>query len=294
MNNNKNYHFNHNHAQSPQMPTMKQTHHDTHNPIKMGNNFHDTKRSFIDPNSHNQKLNQGGQNSGIKKYTSKNKLAEENAKGKRNVNDNMNYLRNNAKPQKVGNLNANNNYNSHGNASYEIPNSNKSPNFNVTKNKFLMNFNLPNLINPQDRVINFGQDKNENNFKKNLRKGASNLIQNSSFNIINNNPSANNPFNNSLRGVPSSSPFPQSAIDYLKAASTREIEKTNSNIDRHKQNSYNISGNNKNNNNINGYNNQGNAFKNYSDSGSSNIYSTNSSSKDDNYNNFEKITEAGT
>jgi protein phosphatase PTC1 len=278
MNNNKNYHYK-SHVANPLLPPKH--HPDTQNAInKMGNNFHETKR-YINPNSQSQKLN--SQNSGIKKQTNKNNFDE----GKRNVNENMNYLRNNNPKQQKVNLNLNNNnYNSNGNASYEIPN--KSPNFNVTKNKFLMNFNLPNLINSQDRVINFGQDKNENNFKKNLRKGGSNLIQNNSFNIMNNNPSAtNNQFNN-MRGVPNSSPFPQSAIDYLKAASTREIAKTNSTFERNAQNNNSGSNKNNNNNNLNAYNNQGNNFKNYSDSGSSNKYSTNSNSKDDNYNNFEK------
>jgi serine/threonine protein phosphatase PrpC len=78
-----------------------------------------------------------------------------------------------------------------------------SPNFNVTKNKFLMNFNPPNLVNPQDRIIAFGQDRSENNFKKTLRKPAiSSLIQNNSLSILNPNPvMTNNSFTNSLRGA---------------------------------------------------------------------------------------------
>lgn len=80
-------------------------------------------------------------------------------------------------------------------------NSNQSPNFNVTKNKFIVNFNPPNFVNQQDRIIAFGQDRSENNFKKTLRKPAiSNLIQNSSFNILNpNGVNGNNAFNSSHR-----------------------------------------------------------------------------------------------
>jgi len=196
MHNNKNYHFKHNHVTNPLLAANVKQNNEVQNNFKMGNNFHDPKR-YNEQNNH-QKLNQ--QNLGLKQNQRKNNF-EDNNKNKKTFNDNINQnnnhlsnnLRNNSKLEKV-NINLNNNYNSGGN--FEIYN--KSQNFNVTKNKFLMNFNLPNLINTQDRVINFGQDKSENNFKKTLRKGASNLIQNSSFNIINNNPSVNNAFNNSV------------------------------------------------------------------------------------------------
>jgi serine/threonine protein phosphatase PrpC len=58
-------------------------------------------------------------------------------------------------------------------------------NLNNTNNKFFSNVNPSTTMNQQERVINFGQDSNENSFKKNLRKPAvSNLIQNTSYNII--------------------------------------------------------------------------------------------------------------
>lgn len=56
--------------------------------------------------------------------------------------------------------------------------------FNNTNNRFFNNVN-PGTMNQQERVINFGQDYNENSFKKILRKPTmSNLIQNTSYNII--------------------------------------------------------------------------------------------------------------
>lgn len=270
MNNNKNYHFKINQISNPLQPINSRHNNNTQNNFKMGNNFHDTKRYDSNTNNRNNTFNQG-----MKKTVSKNYF-EENNRGKKNVNDNMNYLRDNNKQQMLNN----NNYiknNNNGAGNFENPY--QSPNFNVTKNKFLMNFNIPNLINTQDRVINFGQDKSENNFKKTLRKGTSNLIQNSSFNIINNNPNLNNnTFNNSLRGT-NSSPFPQNTGRDFGKKSNNSIEK----------NAHNTVGYLGNNNNPHGYNNGTVNFKNYSDSSSSNIYSTNSNSKEDNcYNYFEK------
>jgi protein phosphatase PTC1 len=312
MNNNKNYHFKNNHVTNPLLGVNIKQNHDTQNNFILGNNLHDTKR-YNEPNSlqklnqqnigikhnqiHNQNPNQNFiQNQNQNQNQRKNNFDENNNNKKKKIisdNINSNNLRNNFKQQKI-NINLNSNFNSGGD--FEIQN--KSPNFNVTKNRFLMNFNLPNLINFQDRVINFGQDKSENNFKKTLRKGASNLIKNSSLNIINNNPNSNNNvFTNSLRGVPNSSPFPQSTIDYLKAASSKEMTNTKSQMIKSPQNAYNNSinkytgyNNNNNNNYASGGNGNGNlningnSFKNYSDSSSSNIYSTNSNSKDDNCN----------
>lgn len=118
----------------------------------------------------------------------------------KNVNNHMNFLKAPSKSNFLGNQNQ---AIPHSNFSIEPSafNGSNSPNFNVTKNKFLMNFNPPNLINPQDRVIAFGQDRSENNFKKTLRKPAiSNLIQNSSLSILNPNPViTNSSFTNSLR-----------------------------------------------------------------------------------------------
>jgi serine/threonine protein phosphatase PrpC len=315
MHNNKNFHFKHVHAiNTLEVNNMKPIK-ETKNLFFIGNNIQDTKR-FNETNSL-QKLKHQNNNQ------KKNNFEENNKK------INNNNIRNNSKQPKL-NINFNlNNYNSEGGLNKENQNFNRSPNFNVTKNKFLINFNLPSFINAQERVINFGQDKSENNFKKTLRKGASNLIKNSSINIINNNPNINNVsnkiFNSSLRGLPNSSPFSQTSNDYFKTSTSKEIfntklsyEKTqlnsfmknnsNSNSNSNRNSNSNNNTNNKNNiinnnnllfkytgynnfnnnnidNNILNINSNSNNFKNYSDStSSSNIYSTNSTSKEDHLN----------
>lgn len=56
-------------------------------------------------------------------------------------------------------------------------------------NKFLSNINPTRTMNFQERVIAYGQDKDENYFKRSLRKSpVSNAIQSTSYNIINNIP----------------------------------------------------------------------------------------------------------
>ena len=186
MNLNKNYHF----IQPPVVNNLFQGNirHFNEGPNKNNMN-NETNRTNLQINNYNQNLGNNSEDN----YNSKvNKILNE-----------LNYLR---KPQnKFQNTNNNNNnynnYNSTGNNPIAMGNIN--PNFNVTKNKFSMNFNLPNTINPQERVITFGQDKSENTFKKTLRNGAANLIQNNSYNIINHNSFSNNnnnAFNGSLRG----------------------------------------------------------------------------------------------
>jgi protein phosphatase PTC1 len=129
----------------------------------------------------------------------------------KNANSNLNLQNKNLNK----NINNNNNNNpNHNQINNHIAIGNINPNFNLTKNKFSMNFNLPNQINPQDRVINFGQDKSENTFKKTLRNGANNLIQNNSYNIINHNP-IHNGFNNIIKvgGFNYTNNFPESNIN---------------------------------------------------------------------------------
>jgi protein phosphatase PTC1 len=287
MQNNKNYHFKQGHILSPLVSNNKNLINETQNIFFMGNNFQDNKR-FNETNSL-QKLKHQNNNSNSK---NKNK--------KTNENNTQNKIRNNSKQPKI-NINFNsNNYNYAGGLNKENEILNRSPNFNVTKNKFLMNFNLPGFLNAQEKVINFEKDKSENNFKKNLRKGASNLIKTSSINIINNNNTNvnNNIFNSSLRGLPNSSPFPQTSYDYFKTTKSKELLNSKLFYKKTPPNSYNNNNNlqfkytgyNNNNSNIN-INNFGNmngnlnCYKNYSDStSSSNIYSTNSTSKDDHLN----------
>ena len=62
--------------------------------------------------------------------------------------------------------------------------------YSNTQNKFLSNLNpTSSTMNFQERVIAYGQDKDENYFKRSLRKSpVSNPIQSSSYNIINNIP----------------------------------------------------------------------------------------------------------
>ena len=62
--------------------------------------------------------------------------------------------------------------------------------YSNTQNKFLSNINpTSSTMNFQERVIAYGQDRDENYFKRSLRKSpVSNPIQSSSYNIINNIP----------------------------------------------------------------------------------------------------------
>ena len=57
-------------------------------------------------------------------------------------------------------------------------------NTNITYQKPNINI-ITNLPSQQERVINFGQDGNENNFKKTLRQNPT-ILKNNSINIINN------------------------------------------------------------------------------------------------------------
>jgi protein phosphatase PTC1 len=182
---NKNYHF----IQPPVINNLFQG--------KIRNNNETVNKNIINNESNRTNLPINNYN----QIQGNNSNLEDNYNFKVNkILNELNYLR---KPQnKYQNFNNNNNYNSTGND--QIAMGNINPNFNVTKNKFSMNFNLPNTINPQERVITFGQDKSENTFKKTLRNGAANLIQNNSYNIINHNsfPNINNntAFNGPLRG----------------------------------------------------------------------------------------------
>ncbi len=209
--NNKNYHFKQNLIinQNPFQMQMKPS---LDNKMHMQNQNQSNKISsstyqgnIYENKNYNSGLNHNNQNNNnVQNVIHKKKNFEENSKkmirdpfinepnfhklGKANSYNNV----------PTTNLNINNFNNENSNQMHNYSN---SPNFNVTKNKFLTNFNPPNLLNNQDRVIAFGQDKSENNFKKTLRKPAiSNLIQNSSLNILNPNPViTNSAFSNSFR-----------------------------------------------------------------------------------------------
>jgi len=213
--NNKNYHFKQNSviSQTPFTQQIKQNQenqHKPHKPIqatgvsssifpvpifdnKIFNNINHNNPNNIIMNNINH-LNKNGYDDPTNKKITRDSYKNE-----------SNFIKQ-IKPNLLNNNSNNNIINQ--NFAIENINNNNSPNFNVTKNKFLMNFNPPNIVNPQDRVIVFGQDKSENAFKKTLRKPAiSNLIQNSSLNILNPNPViSNSSFSNSFRGSNGSNP----------------------------------------------------------------------------------------
>lgn len=58
------------------------------------------------------------------------------------------------------------------------------PNANLAGTKFIANMNPTQTMNFQERVITYGQDRDENFFKHTLRKPTSNAIQSTSYNII--------------------------------------------------------------------------------------------------------------
>lgn len=125
--------------------------------VKIGNNYHFVNRDRGNNNSniHNNPITH-------------------------NINNNSNKIQSSS----LGN-NAYSNATSHRQNNNGSNNNTFNLNLNNTNNKFFSNVNPSATMNQQERVINFGQDSNENSFKKNLRKPAvSNLIQNTSYNII--------------------------------------------------------------------------------------------------------------
>jgi len=249
---NKNYHFKQPLTINPGFQGNANTreNQEMQNKINFNNNNNNDPRRINAPtnNFHKNSTNATNQIK-INPIPNHNHNPEENYNNNVNkiLND-LNYLRNANSQNKFQSLN--NNYNSTKNVNNPIALGNPNPNFNVTKNKFSMNFNLPNPINPQERVVVFGQDKSENSFKKTLRNGAANLLQNN-YNIINHNPIPNTAFNGSLRGgipnINNNNIFPEQNQQIFSAG--------------------------KNNNNITGFNNYGTNLNNYS----SNSYSKDSS-----------------
>ena len=121
-----------------------------------------------------------------------------------NLNSSLNNLNSINYHLKNGQTNLNNNFNN-----FNINNNNINNSKHLTNNIKTMNNNLyktkNNFFNSgvttyQERIINFGQDSNENSFKKNLRKP---ILTNSTFNIITNTNNLNNSNNPSNKNVPS-------------------------------------------------------------------------------------------
>lgn len=286
MSNNKNYHFKQNLSNNPNNFNHNQNSYNSHkiNQPSMENPLKQIKQNKPNPiYQQQQPLYQESKLPNISNNANTSNTAPFNST---NVNNHINFLKNAAKPNMYGNSNA-----ATAASNFGIENSN-SPNFNVTKNKFLMNFNPPNLINSQDRVIAFGQDKSENNFKKTLRKPAiSNLIQNNSLSILNPNPvltnssftnslrsgaaaaNANNFNNNNANNVNGLTSFDPSAIYGMPFAALKIQLPPSNYITNYNNNSYNA--------NINSNNNFNNGNPNYTANSETNsINSTTSNSKE--------------
>jgi len=203
---NKNYHFKQSNKINQNQFTSNTKQINFENPLKQqkANTIGPTQSSIFQPPSLHNKIFQNIPNNITHNNHNKNPSYNNSSIPipANNLNNNINYFKAQAKPnhQLIGYPTQIVSPNSFGIESSAFAGTN-TPNFNITKNKFLMNFNPPNLINQQDRVIAFGQDRSENNFKKTLRKPAiSNLIQNNSLSILNPNPVlTNSSFSNSLR-----------------------------------------------------------------------------------------------